>query len=233
MDILIGKQGNQPFQLTESSISRRHAIFHLDEATKRMTLRDNNSTNGTWLLGNDGNFHRLNGTVAVSPSTLVRLGARYTFRIKDLLQKGNSGKKEEPPVDISKLRNVYNTYISNKMELESKQSGIMMWRIAAMSMGGAFGLILGMFLPPDLVDDKTASAIIKIIGIAIGVGVGWIIVSSKSRSLTLRKFQNEQYYKKNYCCPKCGYHFGTKIYDNLLAEGKCPNPSCRCKFKGS
>ena len=33
-------------------------------------------------------------------------------------------------------------------------------------------------------------------------------------------------------CPKCGYHFGTKLYENILAEGKCPNSSCKCKFKG-
>ena len=42
MDILIGKFGNQPFKLTEPSISREHALFHLDEATGKMTLRDNN-----------------------------------------------------------------------------------------------------------------------------------------------------------------------------------------------
>ena len=52
MDIIIGKQGNQPFKLTESSISRQHALFHLDEATGKMSLRDSNSTNGTWMFCN-------------------------------------------------------------------------------------------------------------------------------------------------------------------------------------
>ena len=40
------------------------------------------------------------------------------------------------------------------------------------------------------------------------------------------------YLKLNYCCPKCGFHFGLKLYENILAEGKCPNTSCRCKFTG-
>ena len=53
--------GNQPFPLTEASVSRKHAIFRLDEQTKQMTLTDHNSTNGTWLLGNDGLFHRIRG----------------------------------------------------------------------------------------------------------------------------------------------------------------------------
>lgn len=53
MDILIGKQGTQPFPLTESSISRKHALFHHDPQTGVMTLKDNNSTNGTWILCKD------------------------------------------------------------------------------------------------------------------------------------------------------------------------------------
>lgn len=58
MDILIGKFGNQPFKLTEPSISREHAFFHMDEATGKMTLRDNNSTNGTWIMAANGNFKK-------------------------------------------------------------------------------------------------------------------------------------------------------------------------------
>ena len=36
MDIILGKNGNQPFPLTESSISRHHASFHLDEKSGRL-----------------------------------------------------------------------------------------------------------------------------------------------------------------------------------------------------
>ena len=56
MDILIGKQGNQPFALTENSISRKHAILHVDKVTGKMTLTDNGSLNGTYLRLNDGSF---------------------------------------------------------------------------------------------------------------------------------------------------------------------------------
>ena len=129
MDIIIGKQGNQPFKLTESSISRQHALFHLDEATGKMTLKDSNSTNGTWILAKDGKFKRLLGEAPVGLNTLVRLGATETFRIKDLLVKIS-----DKPVDISKLRIVYECYNQNKMNLESKTSNIMMWRMASLSL---------------------------------------------------------------------------------------------------
>ena len=102
MDILIGKQGNQPFALTENSISRKHAILHVDEVTGKMTLADNGSLNGTYLQLNDGSFKRISGATQVGPETVVRLGAVQTIRIKDVI--GNGG---DNAVDISKLRNIY------------------------------------------------------------------------------------------------------------------------------
>lgn len=41
MDILIGKLGNQPFQLTEPSISREHAFYaHLDRQQMSESLQE-------------------------------------------------------------------------------------------------------------------------------------------------------------------------------------------------
>lgn len=226
MDIIIGKQGNQPFKLTESSISRQHALFHLDEATGKMSLRDSNSTNGTWILAKDGKFKRLVGEASVGLNTLVRLGAAFTFRIKDLLPVVNNN----DPVDISKLKLVYENYNQNRMSLEAKTSNIMMWRMASLSLGGIFAVMISLILPKEVAGNETISAIIKISGSILAIGISWFIVDIKSKGLIQKKDQNERYFKKNYCCPKCGFHFGLKLYENILAEGKCPNSSCRCKF---
>lgn len=228
MDIIIGKQGNQPFKLTESSISRQHALFHLDEATGKMSLRDSNSTNGTWILAKDGKFKRLVGEASVGLNTLVRLGAAFTFRIKDLLPVVNNN----APVDISKLKLVYENYNQNRMSLEAKTSNIMMWRMASLSLGGIFAVMISLILPKEVAGNEAISAIIKISGSILAIGISWFIVDIKSKGLIQKKDQNERYFKKNYCCPKCGFHFGLKLYENILAEGKCPNSSCRCKFTG-
>ena len=234
MDIIIGKQGNQPFKLTESSISRQHALFHLDEATGKMTLKDSNSTNGTWILARDGKFKRLVGEAPVGLNTLVRLGASTTFRVKDLLVKSSAKlvASEEKSVDISKLRMVYECYNQNKMSLESKTSNIMMWRMASLSLGGIFAVMISLILPKEVAGNETISAIIKISGSILAIGISWFVVDMKSKGLIQKKDQNERYFKKNYCCPKCGFHFGLKLYENILAEGKCPNSNCRCKFTG-
>lgn len=234
MDIIIGKQGNQPFKLTESSISRQHALFHLDEATGKMTLKDSNSTNGTWILARDGKFKRLVGEAPIGLNTLVRLGASTTFRVKDLLVKPSAKlvASEEKSVDISKLRMVYECYNQNKMSLESKTSNIMMWRMASLSLGGIFAVMISLILPKEVAGNETISAIIKISGSILAIGISWFVVDMKSKGLIQKKDQNERYFKKNYCCPKCGFHFGLKLYENILAEGKCPNSNCRCKFIG-
>lgn len=224
MDINLGKNGNQPFPLTESSISRHHASFHLDEKSGKMTLRDEKSTNGTYIKAKDGSFKRLYGETAVGLNTVVRLGAKHTFIIKELIP---------PPleVDISKLRSVYEIYNSNKMNLEAKTSNIMMLRIASMSLSAIVVNILTLFIPQDVVDQTTKVAI-QAIGTVLALVLSWWLVDMKNKDLIRRKDQNERYFRRNYCCPKCGFHFGTRIYDNILAEGRCPNNNCKCKFTG-
>lgn len=227
MDILIGKQGNQPFQLTESSISRQHAILHVDKPTGKMILKDINSTNGTWILTKDGVFKRLVGETPVSPETLVRLGAKHTFRIKELLKP-----KEQEAVDISDIKGVYEAYTKNKMALEAKTSNIMMWRMASLSLGSILGLVLSVALPDEIAGNQVASIFVKALGIVLSIGISWMIVDRMNKNLISRKDQNENYFKKKYCCPKCGYHFGFKVYQNIIAEGRCPNSNCKCRFVG-
>ena len=228
MDIILGKNGNQPFPLTESSISRHHASFHLDEKSGKMTLRDEKSTNGTYIKAKDGTFKRLYGETAVGLNTIVRLGANHTFAIKDLI---NTPPPPPETVDISKLRSVYEIYNSNKMSLEAKTSNIMMLRIASMSLSSLFVILIPIFLPENVIDDTTKK-VIQVVGTLLALIFSWILVDMKNKDLIRRKDQNERYFRKNYCCPKCGFHFGTRIYDNILAEGRCPNNNCKCKFTG-
>lgn len=227
MDILIGKQGNQPFALTENSISRKHAILHVDEVTGKMTLADNGSLNGTYLQLNDGSFKRISGATQVGPETIVRLGAVQTIRIKDVI--GNGG---DNAVDISKLRNIYEAYQKNKLSLEAQTSSIMMMRMASIGIGGVVATVVMTCIPSDFTGDPNVGMLIKGGTSLVALLLSWIIVNIKNKNLINRKDQNERFFKKYYCCPKCGYHFGTRLYDNLLAEGKCPNNNCKCKFKG-
>lgn len=224
MDILIGKHGNQPFQLTDSTISRQHAVLHV-EPNGQLILRDNNSLNGTWIKMNDGSFKRLSGEVLVRPETTIRLGAKFICTIQQILKK-----PEAPPVNIKHLRGCYDTYMENKMSFEAKSSNIMMLRMASMSLGTVIGLLIATILPKDFLGNEMVGIIAKGVATLISIGIAWLIVDIMNKKLIRQKKENEESFKRNYRCPKCSYHFGPKVYSNLLAEGKCPNNNCRCKF---
>ena len=189
-----------------------------------MTLRDEKSTNGTYIKAKDGTFKRLYGETAVGLNTIVRLGAKHTFAIKDLI---NTPPPPPETVDISKLRSVYEIYNSNKMSLEAKTSNIMMLRIASMSLSA---LVVNL-IPLEGITSMTKIAI-KAVGTILALVISWWLVDMKNKDLIRRKYQNERYFREKYSCPKCGFHFGTRIYDNILAEGRCPNNNCKCKFTG-
>lgn len=224
MEILIGKLGNQPFQITEPSVSRKHAILVVDDHTGQMILKDNGSANGTYVMVN-GAFQRIN-QAKVGKDTVIRLGATLTFRVGELIKK-----KEPEAVDISKLRYIYETYNTNKMNLEAKAANVMMLRIMAMSGGGILSLFIFAFLPPDIVGDAQTTNIIKAAISLVFLIIAWFLCESKNKSVIRKRNENETRFKKKYCCPKCNIFLGNKIFENIVAEGRCPNPNCKCKFK--
>ena len=150
--------------------------------------------------------------------------SRMQMSIKELI---NTPPPPPETVDISKLRSVYEIYNSNKMNLEAKTSNIMMLRIASMSLSA---LVVNL-IPLDGMTSMTKIAI-KAVGTILALVISWWLVDMKNKDLIRQKDQNERYFRKNYSCPRCGFHFGTRIYDNILAEGRCPNNNCKCKFTG-
>ena len=113
------------------------------------------------------------------------------------------------------------------MSLEAKTSNIMMLRIASMSLSA---LVVNL-IPLEGITSMTKIAI-KAVGTILALVISWWLVDMKNKDLIRRKYQNERYFREKYSCPKCGFHFGTRIYDNILAEGRCPNNNCKCKFTG-
>lgn len=100
-----------------------------------------------------------------------------------------------------------------------------------MSLSSIFVIIIPLFLPENVVDDTTKK-VIQVVGTILALIISWVLVDMKSKDLIRQKDQNERYFKKKYCCPECGFHFGPRIYENILAEGRCPNNNCKCKFTG-
>jgi len=238
---IIGREGNQPFTITDDYVSRRHASFTYDEATGMMTLT-NLSKSGTFIKM--GNHFQGIEQCPVNATTIVRLGPNYIFSIGQLFKPvqpsagvpagggarvavgvGAKPPEPKPRVDISKLRYVAESYEATKLKLDQAQAtngSIRMLSIGGTLLGGTLGGLLG---------DNTASKVVAA-GIAIMFLICLLIYCSKNgRKIIVQKNENEKKYKIAYCCPKCHASLAGKLYENILAEGKCPK--CKTEYYDS
>lgn len=91
--MIIGKRGEQPFQITGANVSAQHAEFVIDSQAGVWTLKDLDSTNGTYIRDEStGNLRRIK-TKVIHPLTFVCLGSDNskgcTFYARQLLNPGN------------------------------------------------------------------------------------------------------------------------------------------------
>lgn len=231
MEIIIGKEGNQPFAIGDPNVSRQHAKLVADENTASLILTDLNSTNGTFI--HDGTtYMRLypNQPYKVGYDTMIRLGPVTCFHIRKLFQHEKPAskqdhqhqeKKEEEKIDITQLYTVYNKYNVERKSIEKRKNvvgGLRSLTILCTMIGGGVSYFLG------------GNPVITIMITVILITLLLLLAHTLDSKLVERKDKNERDYKINYCCPKCHVSLAGKYYENILAEGQCPK--CKVKYYG-
>ena len=237
--ITIGREGNQPFTITDEYVSRQHAAFTYDEATGAMTLTDKSRPEvGTFVKM--GNTYQKVSQCRVDASTEVRLGPYFIFRIGQLLpppqptagQLANAMRtasvQQPAKEDISYLRKVAENYEKTKLQLEQKQASIN--NLRTLSLVGSFaGGGISAIIPKVMGDSQDLYVLLIGPVIAVVFLVVLMMYCSKvSREIIVKKNKNEKNYKISFCCPKCHVPFSGKLYENILAEGRCPK--CKIPF---
>lgn len=234
--IIIGREGNQPFAINDEYVSRQHAIFTYDENTGVMTLTDRSRPEvGTFVRM--GNQYQQISQCNVDATTDIRLGPYFTFRVGQLFQTTSKPKQPSTPqkpkqekVDIAYLRKVAENYEGNKLKMEQKQANINSLRMMTIMGSVAGSMISGLIMV--LGEDY------KVVGTIVGFSITAIFLTSLliycskvSKEVILKKSQNDKNYKISFCCPKCHVPFAGKLYENILAEGKCPK--CKVEYYDS
>lgn len=234
--IIIGREGNQPFVITDGYVSRIHAIFSYEETTGVMTLTSK-SKQGTYVrMGN--NFQRIEQCF-VDATTVVRLGPYFTFSIGQLFQAAAKPKQQsvqrqpqKEKVDIAYLRKVAENYEGTKLKLEQKQANINSLRtlslVGSIAGGGITTILPKMFGTDDMVYYLIGPVIAVIFMVSL-----MIYCSKANKDVIVMKSKNEKNYKIAYCCPnpKCHASLAGRLYENILAEGKCPK--CKTEYYDS
>lgn len=95
-EYIIGREGNQSFPIDGdkyNAVSRRHARLTVDEENGEWYLQDEGSSNGTFILDEQGQLVPVISKVRIQPTTHISLGgARYnalTFVAHAAVEGGN------------------------------------------------------------------------------------------------------------------------------------------------
>lgn len=223
MEIIIGRKGEQPFTITDKSVSGKHL--------KLTTLPDGNvqvedlgSSNGTFIDG-----VRIIKKV-VSRNTVIQMGSNYTFKISDVLpevqkaskvqqqtQNVTSTQKTTPEYSIRPLKKIWEEFESAKEELDEKNKNIQLWRSAApiFTMGsGALGVVF------------PYAFILTFIGLGLTIYAFYM-----AKNFDYKKSINEvqDRFENKYLCPNCNHFLENRKYKLLVQDKKCRY--CGCKFK--
>lgn len=211
--ITIGKDGNQPFEITQSGVSRTHATIDITEDGVWM-LTDKHSTNGTYIREADGTFRRIS-SVKITPMTFIRLGPETvhgcSFYAKRVFGDNKNYEYFEEFEYLSKIDRQYEERIS---VLEKKASKIKLLLPSA-SMVGAFGIL--MLLPLDM--GMSAMVIRFVLSSIISAIITFLF--NPTKKVKLLKAERERFHD----CPnpKCNHKLKTSDIDAML----CP----KCKAK--
>lgn len=91
LEMILGKEGEQPFPISNSGVSRKHACITVHDGV--WTLEDLNSTNGTFIQDEDGEFERI-CKKQITEKTVIRLGPGtmngYTFMAHRIVVKDSN-----------------------------------------------------------------------------------------------------------------------------------------------
>lgn len=117
-EIIIGRNGNQPFKIAAEGVSAHHAQLTIRDDGKWL-LKDLGSKNGTYIFNRDTHRFDLIEAKIIDENTLIRLGPDdtircYQFTARQLVKKN----QEDFSAEFQELRQRWNELQVKKERLE-------------------------------------------------------------------------------------------------------------------
>lgn len=230
--IIIGRQGQQPLQITQSSVSRQHCrLTRVGDA--EWEIEDLGSRYGTCVNG----LPIVKSRVGLDTPIML---ADFETSVRQLLNLpaakvssnpgSGSGSKQAPAerISVAHLERIYDQYQEDMKALMKKRNRAQVMRMLPMQLGmpivlGVTGIVLG----NDTEDNMIKGAVM--VGIMALSGTLSLRMFSVMNNQTDEQFELNQQFQIDYVCPKCKNFFGAaKPYRALLNQGRCPH--CKSEF---
>ena len=233
--VIIGKQGEQPFQISDGFVSRRHCEITTTAQDGVFHIKDLDSSNGTFVNGYqivecdvtykdrvtlgeryELDLHKIFPQVERKQSVYGRPSKQPSNQLSQKTSPQSSGNAAFP----SHLKRIYNDNIEQKQKILSAQRWGMVWRIFVPQ-------IFTQALMPLL---KIEGGLGPAIGLVVGILITVIITKATDSSSKKMEEINTQFQMK-YVCGNCNRFLGTfspEYFENNL---KCQCPYCKQTIK--
>lgn len=239
MELLIGKEGNQPFKITDPYVSKKHAKLSL-MPDGSYVLEDLDSRGGTYLLGENGDVRQI-VKCTVRPGVKIRLGGHYVVSINDFLpyfegaiekeRKKNEDlrkirEEEEQTIrEFSRLKKVYEDYHQDKIALQRNVAVKNFYRsLPSVISTLLFGLTM------LLGENEWVASFRPFIGllmvIFIGITTFQMYQGQKEQPAKMEELNRQ--FMIDYVCPKCRSFLGFIPFEALVNKKQCP--ACKSKW---
>ncbi|MDR3261601.1 MAG: FHA domain-containing protein [Tannerella sp.] len=208
---IIGREGDIP--VIDDYVSRRHA--KLTKEADGFYIEDLASKGGVYV--NEKKVRRKKINVRDN----VRLGSRYLLDLEEIISNIPLSDAEFTEA-FRQLKNLYETYNTTKVNIQSQSQGKMMLkRSIPMAVPGLMMIGATTFLGP------AATIIGAVLSAAAMIG-GSIWGSKEMQKMPMKMNELEEQFKIDYCCPSCKKPFGQTSWESLRRQGQCPY--CKRKF---
>jgi len=207
--LIVGREGNQPFPITEEGVSRQHLQVTVpDRMDGAWMVQDLGSSNGTFVQLEDGTFTQMTGTQQLSWDTVVRMGPDNmygrTFWLCQLVQTDPN----DYSMQFAELNRMLDEFSSEKQRLteeqEKQKNKSAIWKAV---ITGCVSLGICFLLPSEL--GMMRFALMPIVGVIIP----FFFMGKKNN-------QPSKDYKALLRCPngKCG----RPLTEHDIRRGQCP-----------
>lgn len=247
--IIIGRQGQQPTDIDDLSVSKRH-LSATPMSDGRWSIEDLGSTNGTYVNGLPV------VTAVVDADTPLMLGSLQTT-LRHLLNLAPAPKVVPKPtpvhaaepapistpaptptsapaeptvaadgsVSIKHLEAVYEKYRHDTLAIARRRNHASVYRILPMAIGMPLVMgLVGMFTTDIAVKGVCMGGLM-----ALGSALTLRMIPMGDR-LAEEQFDINRRFQIDYSCPCCHNFMGAaKPYEVLVKQGQCP--FCKVKFK--
>lgn len=212
-DFIIGKEGNQafPIPVSKTRVSRQHARITIDD-DGTWTLYDLNSTNGTYIIGEDGEMRRIK-CIVITEFTRVILADQtqmgFSFVAHHVLESDPNDYREE----FRHVMAIHDKAIAEKAVIDKRIKDKSYLRFVPSIIAAVIGLALTLCLPSEQ----------KVYGVSVTAVFTALLTAGINIYLSNDKSQKRfaEHYSKFLVCPRCG---------RQLTEGEFHSQMCAaCK----